>query len=293
MYIYRHTLRRKNKVVGQRAVTMTGISVLPLGYDDAGREYWKFPVSEDLFICTQPLSDVCQAEFQERLLQEAREMSSVQDESDVVMDVDILEERKNIVPTATTTAPAEGERNWKRISDVSSIRRIVELLGTSTTEQALRTNVINALLLERSANAAAVAAATATTTATETASSAESKTDEDLTAASSAAGAEERKGTTTTGNLNSWVDRSRSSGSLAATAERTNSTEDIRKKPIVDLVPAGMRLITARGQEIMSNYVIQEETVFEEDAGDSDEEIDDEDETAPVNEYFTFSRGRK
>ena len=290
MYIYRHTLRRKNKVVGQRAVTMTGISVLPLGYDDAGREYWKFPVSEDLFICTQPLSDVCQAEFQERLLQEAREMS-VQNESDGVMDVDIQEERKNIVPTTTATTATEGDRNWKRISDVSSIRRIVELLGTSSSEQALRTNVINALLLERSANAAAVAAATATTTATETASSAESKTDEDL-SASSAVGAEERKNTTTTGNLNSWVDRSRSSGSLAA-VERTNSIEDLRKKPIVDLVPAGMRLITARGQEIMSNYVIQEETVFEEDAGDSDEEIDDEDETTPVNEYFTFSRGRK
>jgi len=48
---------------------------------------------------------------------------------------------------------------WKRLSEVQDIRRIVELLGASEGESVLKKSIINALLLERSAAAAASASA--------------------------------------------------------------------------------------------------------------------------------------
>ena len=71
-----------------------------------------------------------------------------------------------------------------------------------------------------------------------------------------------------------------------------NSADDYKslKKGPVDIVPTSMRLMTQKGQDIMPNYVIQSEGVFEEEAHD---EVDPEDEEERVNEYFTFNKGRK
>jgi hypothetical protein len=280
----RHTLRRKNKVVGQRAVTMTGISVLPLGYDDAGREYWKFPVSEDLFVCAEPRSDDVQAEFQAYLESTRKEL-----EDNLKMDIDAegAGDTKKIAVNATAN-----DKRWKRISDLSQVRRVVELLGASAGEQALRTNIINALLLERAVPASTAAAAASATSQASAGSIAEADDAENKMDDGSAT--EETKSASANpnaGTLNSWLDRSRSSGNL----ERNASAEDLRapaKKPAVDLVPAGMRLVTARGQDIAPSYVIQEEAVFEEDA-DSDAGEGEDGEDAPVNEYFTYNKGRK
>jgi hypothetical protein len=255
---------------------MTGISVQPLGYDNSGREYWKFPVSDDLFVCTAPVTDECEGEFRayvERLRRES--------EGDFGAEMDV---ESGAAQTSASSAGAAGgaDKKWKRISEVGDIRRVVELLGASAGEQALRTNIVNALLLERVTPAAAPASQTSAA-ATETVSAVETKSEADT----------ETKSATNpdAGTLNSWIDRSRSSGSL----ERNNSVEDLKpKKPVVDIVPVGMRLITAKGQDIMPSYVIQEEAVFEEDAADSDvEDGEDEEADAPVNEYFTFNKGRK
>lgn len=272
-------------MVGQRAVTMTGISVLPLGYDDSGREYWKFPVSDDLFVCAEPYSDDVQAEFVAYLETTRREL-----EDSLRMDINAdgtaaAEDQKD------RAAKKKAEKKWKRINDLAHVRRIVELLGASPREQTLRTNLINALLLERAAPAAAAAAAAASQTSA--CASAEA-TEETEVKVEEGSGADEAKSATSNpnaGTLNSWIDRSRSAGNL----ERAASSEDVKalaKKPAVDLVPAAMRLVTARGQDILPSYVIQEEAVFEEDADSDAGEGDDEDD-APVNEYFTYNKGRK
>ena len=59
--------------------------------------------------------------------------------------------------TATTTSSPPA-KVWKRLSEVQDIRRVVELLGGSENEGALKKSVINALLLERSVAAAAASA---------------------------------------------------------------------------------------------------------------------------------------
>lgn len=341
---YRHTMRRRNKVVGERAVSMTGISVLPLGYDDCGREYWKFPVSEDLFVCSEHLSDDAQRAFQDQLLEDRAELLAEQDEelrqqeaevglsadckmdvdSDAESDDDILKSRSNsfAVPASLTASSAalqcvecklagpkraecarkkangQPDRKWKRLSDVTDIRRVVELLGTSATEQALRKSIINALLLERSTPASATAALGVAST-------------DAIADAKREAGAEDTKSGTSAvaaianpnaGTLNSWLDRSRSSNNLGGenaagqgTSNGNGSEQDLKalaKKPAVDIVPAAMRLMTSKGQDIMPTYVIQQEAVFEEDGGASDNE-DEQDEDVSHSEYFTFHKGRK
>jgi len=47
---------------------------------------------------------------------------------------------------------------WKRLYEVTDIRRLVELLGASDGESALKKSIINALLLERSVTTAAAGA---------------------------------------------------------------------------------------------------------------------------------------
>jgi len=94
----------------------------------------------------------------------------------------------------------------------------------------------------------------------------------------------------TTGSMNTWLDRSRSSNSLenAKNPDSYATEENKTLKKGVDIVPTSMRLMTGKGQDIMPNYVIQNEVVFEEEVTEEGE--DDEER---VNEYFTFNKGRK
>lgn len=356
-------MRRRNKVVGLRAVSMTGISVLPLGYDDAGREYWKFPVSEDLFVCSEHLSDSAQLAFQEQLIRDRAEQRAEAEEelrqqeveesaaaagmlgasdssrmdvdSDADSDDDILKSRSNsiaapasaVATTASASAAAstamqcfeckptepkiseqagrkpngQPDRKWKRLSEVSDIRRVVELLGASEKEQALRKNIINALLLERTVPSSAAVVAMSADASSSAEVKSESGADDSKSATSATTATAATAGNPTAGTLNSWIDRSRSSNSLgeSAGAAQTSNGQGIEhdpralvKRPVVDIVPAAMRLMPTKGQDILPTYVIQQEAVFEEEGGSSDNEDDDEDDITH-SEYFTFSKGRK
>ena len=46
----RHALRRRRSLVAKRAISLAGINCRPLGADDSGREYWRFPTSDILFV---------------------------------------------------------------------------------------------------------------------------------------------------------------------------------------------------------------------------------------------------
>jgi len=71
------------------------------GYDDNGREYWKFPTSDDLFICITTTSassdnttsgttfvDQCRAEFNALLAAERVTYDTTSNDSGEGMDVD-------------------------------------------------------------------------------------------------------------------------------------------------------------------------------------------------------------
>ncbi len=60
--------------------------------------------------------------------------------------------------TSATGAASTPIRVWKRLYEVTDIRRLVELLGASEGESALKKSIINALLLERSVATAAAGA---------------------------------------------------------------------------------------------------------------------------------------
>lgn len=377
-------------MVGLRAASMTGIDIKPLGYDNEGLEYWKFPVAEDLFICypypqhttmdidSNSVAAGCslrsleeedknalrqlltkdrllekeqarkqrqqrrretesntQAELEEGEEEEEEdgekdsELEDSMEEAgveDVDSDDDILGDHNrrmsidskdalhlrnddttvaaadDVTAIATTTDDRKVVRKWLRLHNIADIRKVVDLLGNSTTEQHLKKGIVNALLLERTvmlaANAAAankdtvntVSISASVATSTENVDNVDEvmeSTDENTTTKTS-------KGNSSN-NLLSWVEIDSNNSSSSGMNSRAAA-----KKPPVEMIPIGLRLQTNKGSDIQPIYVIQQETVFddsdrhpggnEDDGGD--EEEDDGNEISH-HEYFTFSKSRK
>jgi hypothetical protein len=132
----RHTLRRRRKAVGLRAISMCGISIQPLGYDDQDFEYWKFPFSSDLFICyrngVKPY-DIDKDEFN-RLIQSIKTNGKV------------LENGPELLSKAESSTD---KKVWVRINDVEVIKTIVACLGASYKEEWLKKNLITEVLADR------------------------------------------------------------------------------------------------------------------------------------------------
>jgi hypothetical protein len=148
----RHAVRRRRTLVAKRALSLAGISCRPLGTDKAGREYWRFPTSDDLFIRgINPVRDMDKEAFNQLLAFDDEDDEEDSDEEDNKG----IEETPNPIPnpnpnpnpnpTLTLTEENEIKKNkkpkkhlkssyyttWRRVSDPNSIRDIVDLLSGS------------------------------------------------------------------------------------------------------------------------------------------------------------------
>lgn len=286
----RHTQRRRRKLVGLRAVSLTGAALWPLGYDSAGFEYWKFPVSDDLFVFATALGDSDRSEFQRMLLMEQRQQQQLELEPEIGSD-------------AVLAARMLQPRRWKRISDVATICRITDLLGKDANERHLRRSIINEFLIERKVGAAEEAAAlavapvaAASATATETAAA----------AAGASSTAEAQQGPNSTDEKAIAAGGGGDDASAAASADTADaSAEDATagralRKPAPDNTPVALKLQTSKGHDIPAEFVIPQETAFDEEAELEEanrtgaaEPQTEEDFDRRALRYFSFTKGRK
>eukprot|EP00605_Chrysophyceae_sp_TOSAG23-4_P000427 GSChrysophyteH1.ASY1.ANO1.484.1 assembled CDS len=112
-------LRRMRRKVVRFAVELSGLMIAPLGRDNKGREYWKFPTSEALFICRGLYGDSDKHQFL-NLLGKERGRS-------VAMKAEISAKKQEFHSS-----------NWLLISDVTSVWNLLNNLGPSLVEQKLR-----------------------------------------------------------------------------------------------------------------------------------------------------------
>jgi hypothetical protein len=126
----RHLLRRRRNIVGEKALSMSGISQQPLGYDIYHNEYWKFPFCSDLFVKVSGLTDPSQSN---------RAFS--EDQRDFYKMIG-----HNSVDSSASTAT---NFHWIRIQDLDVIKSITSLLGNSLSEQQLRLNLIKEVIVDK------------------------------------------------------------------------------------------------------------------------------------------------
>ena len=243
-------------------------------------EYWKFPTSEDLFICRASDVDMDKQSFHLLMEQQQRADSdgiAAATSPDVVM-VDTMQQQ---------SSSSSSRKQWRRIGEVSIIRHVVDLLGHSPAEQRLKKNIVNFLLLERGTSSAS--------------SSSSSSSSDPIDSKPVVEGDPERTGTALTDWLGAKstavgsIDETTTAQQSVAVVASTNHNQTYTtKKPALDIVPASLRLQTHKGVDISPVYVIQQETVFEDRGGDRDdpEEGDGEGEEtrSSSNEFFTFGR---
>jgi len=118
----KHALRRKRNIISKKLVAMAGIPIRPLGIDSCGREYWKFPNSIHLFICTNESVDTDKIEFHN------------------LLDLELESVNESV------------NREWKVVSNPNEIKSLAAALGTSRRERKLRQNLINLLLSDYTPN---------------------------------------------------------------------------------------------------------------------------------------------
>ncbi len=126
---HRNLLRRQRRKVVQAAVNASGLILRPLGSDDHGREYWKFPTSDALYICNLPAADADKTAFMQLL----------------------AKERGTTTMEVVTQAPAtsnSSSKTWFMMSNKEDIRTLASLMGISSNEQALRRSVTEAFLAD-------------------------------------------------------------------------------------------------------------------------------------------------
>jgi len=262
-------------------------------------EYWKFPTSEDLFICRASDADMDKQSF--RLLMEQQQRADSDGREDILGE-------KTLIATATSpdvvmvdtmqqqsssSSSSSSGKQWRRIAEVSTIRHVVDLLGHSPAEQRLKKNIVNFLLLERGASSST------------SSSSSSSSSSDPIDSKPVAEGDPERTGTaltdwlgaksTAVGSIDETTTTTTTAHQSVAVAASTNHNQTYTtKKPALDIVPASLRLQTHKGVDISPVYVIQQETVFEDRGGERDdlEEGDGEGEEtrSSSNEFFTFGR---
>lgn len=118
----RHTLRRRRKLIGDQVIASAGFNTIALGYDSSGRSYWKFPISDDLFVC-----------LRKPVVKEKQEFG--------------IKFGKNYASNDNGIATSQSV--WKRITDTHVIRGIVASLANEESCDLLRQNIINCVLTKR------------------------------------------------------------------------------------------------------------------------------------------------
>jgi hypothetical protein len=126
----RHLLRRRRNIVGEKALSMSGISQQPLGYDVYHNEYWKFPFCSDLFVKVSGLTEPSQSKH-----------AFSEDQRDFYKMIG-----HDAVDTGVSTAT---NYHWIRIHDLDAIKSIASLLGNSLVEQQLRLNLIKEVIVDK------------------------------------------------------------------------------------------------------------------------------------------------
>lgn len=271
----RHALRRRRKMVGSIAVVKTGISTQPLGEDQHGYEYWKYPFSNDLFLLLNP------HEF------------TNSDEKDFNQ---IIGKYSSSSTNTTDIDQVDGSmkrKKWIRINKTEDIKIIIDLLNENILkEKQLKNNLIQFLLNERISfenqkNQAAAAAALVTASSENSAAP-----DENEPAASSALNKLDSAGDLSEMAESSEIPQAVNSGFTSS--RRTKSTDSLlaqqEKEAAINAknqanIPVALKLFPQKGSEILSNYVIQEERVFDDSIPDEDDNDGNYDE---YYQYFTF-----
>lgn len=122
-------LRRKRRLIAQHVIDLAGLFSRPLGVDDAGREYWKFPCSRDLYLCESE-SRVCsvQEAFRVRIREKfdgvdltgSSAIPSLRSKSWRVIDGTNVTALTALVQTLESRASAHGRSPKSKVSHTSS-----------------------------------------------------------------------------------------------------------------------------------------------------------------------------
>ena len=118
----KHAFRRCRNKAAEKVIWLSGITLQPLGFDDAGHEYWKFPSCDDLFVCKTRSGGM----FNEQLK------------------VALTESKIEMDPQSKT----QKSLIWKRITDVATIRKVIDILGRSSNESHLKQALVYYFLVD-------------------------------------------------------------------------------------------------------------------------------------------------
>jgi hypothetical protein len=253
---------------------MSGISTHPLGYDDSGRSYWQFPNISTLFIA--PKASLRHREpDREALLRKLQNLSK-----------DKTSASSHSSPVEKPSDDSSVDEDWYVLSDVALITKLMESLGTSKSEQSLK----KALSFRYNNQHHAVTKPTMRST---------TKIEDHMSC-------EEENGVKKGTKLSEdemtpsiTLEESTSGGtSKAATTPRRDKLEreSVRRKG--EGKPMLLSLVTEKGVEMQSTYVLKEENVFgnrENDATPNGEYLhsDSGDDEESYLDYFTFSKTSK
>lgn len=157
-------------------------------------------------------------------------------------------------------------RKWKVLSSIDEIRQLIDLLGSSSNEQKLKQTIVTEIVLERSKLVKEAIP--------------KPLLDSDV--------ADVSLEDVVNSSINNKVTPTQS------TAENAVATVPAPKqKPVVDNIPVALKLFINKGQPLEEKYVINQETVYEEDADYNDAEDETGEFVSKVNEFFNFTKGRK
>eukprot|EP00981_Chlorochromonas_danica_P010092 scaffold3044_cov176-Ochromonas_danica.AAC.10 len=290
----RHTLRRRRKAVGEKAITICGISVQPLGYDDNGFEYWKFPFSPDLFIAYDEQEGSGNGAVSGG--KKERDQDRVDFEK-LIRKPDLTEGSSStttstITSSATTTGGVSKGKVWVRVSDLEVIKRIVACLEpgarTSSSCSLLRKNLINNLLADRLLGTSSKHAHSDDTSSSndKEEEAKEKKEDEKMEVEDQEEGEDDRRQEDDEDDEDDDEDHRSAAAKKDALAASSSSSSLLTPAT----TPVALQLLVNKGQDISSSYHIQEEQVFEEDDTNHDDAQEEEEEGNEASQYFTFSK---
>lgn len=251
----KHTLRRRRRLIADKAINMSGICTRSLGVDDAGREYWKFPTSDDLLICLggtrRPDPEDC----------------------------DDLNRELGRPVLKSSQEDAMKTHKWLRVSKTDEIRSIVDLLGNSEAESSVRQNIVSLLLMDRSSS-----------TSMKDAKECSSAVD-DAGSETEAWGSTAETASNTESTVNG--DRDRDDGYGYTATGRRKSSKPIKQyetslqptAPIIDEKSPANVILLPKGAQILPSYEIEKEDVFT----DTDPAVEGDSEIS-YQTYFSFGR---
>jgi hypothetical protein len=224
----------KRNQISQRSLPMSGLSIKSLGVDNEGREYWKFPSSNYLYINIDNHIDDEKNEFLKLI---GRDISKTNNSSDMT----------------------NNDSKWKVLTTVDEIRKIVDLLGYSRNEESLRHQIILILSVDNYSYSTIPTAKEisekALKDAQDLAIELENRKQEDLLNDSK----EEV--------IETSPPKVVSSSRLSLTSRQSTVLASKPKvKPLPnakDLIPSSLKLMTSKGQSVVPLQNIRQEVAFE------------------------------